>query len=110
MSQTTLSAIEAEISRHEAALAEAKAKLIKAQQESPESQLANELHARLCRWNHTDGCSWYYEFEDDGETHIWSRPEHKKYLGKARAFIHKCKGIGVSVDKAMKIIGIVEEL
>lgn len=26
---------------------------------------ATEFHNLMCRWNHTDGCSWYYEQDED---------------------------------------------
>jgi hypothetical protein len=34
------------------------------------TELATALHNVQCRWNHTDGCSWYYE-EDE-----WKKPGH----------------------------------
>lgn len=27
----------------------------------PEYEIAELLHAKMCNWNHTDGCSWFYE-------------------------------------------------
>lgn len=27
--------------------------------------LAEVLHGKKCRWNHTDGCSWYYSNWDN---------------------------------------------
>ena len=49
--------------------------------------LAIKLHDKLCRWNHTDGCAWYY-FIKDG-VHDWSESSHKAYLVKAhRVMMH----------------------
>ena len=28
-------------------------------------EIANVLHKALCKWNHIDGCDWYYHHEDD---------------------------------------------
>ena len=42
--------------------------------------LAEFLHKSTCRWNHTDGCGWYYR--DD-----WTDYEHKKYLAIAERLL-----------------------
>lgn len=42
----------------------------------PLKALAARCHDTLCRWNHTDGCSWMYE---DGE-HEWSGNAHSRWL------------------------------
>lgn len=48
-----------------------------------EMTVANALHEKMCRWNHTDGCSYHYE--------KWSNPGHakSKYLKKAQAMLAK---------------------
>lgn len=28
-------------------------------------RLAELIHSKQCRWNHTDGCGWYYESWDN---------------------------------------------
>jgi hypothetical protein len=40
-------------------------------------ELAEYLHGKQCRWNHTDGCSWYYS--------SWDKPcgTRNSYLDKA---------------------------
>ena len=40
------------------------------------------MHSRMCKENHTDGCSWFYEI--DGLEHDWTRINHEKYLNKAK--------------------------
>lgn len=65
---STIKEIESKIQKHQQELRELEESLIKAKQESPEQQLAKELHGLLCTWNHTDGCGWFYEIknkEDD---------------------------------------------
>ena len=47
-----------------------------------ECQLAIYMHDCMCKENHTDGCSWFYEI--DGLHHDWTRINHEKYLNKAR--------------------------
>ena len=39
-------------------------------------QLATELHNLRCTWNHTDGCTWFYET-------VWSDYTRASYLKKA---------------------------
>lgn len=45
---------------------------------SPEIELAEFMHEKLCRHNHTDGCEWFYE--------SWENPSYarKEYLQKAK--------------------------
>jgi len=63
----------------------------------PEKRLAETLHSMLCHWNHTDGCSWYYE--------TWEAPNnntHMRYLDKAR------KALEIAdEDTIIKILSIV---
>lgn len=54
---------------------------------SPEHRLAEALHSLNCRWNHTDGCGWYYENADSYPTPTWLGYSHAEYLKKARAVI-----------------------
>ena len=50
-----------------------------------DKKLAIHLHNILCKSNHTDQCSWYYEkMEGDPLEHDWDRYAHKEYLQKAR--------------------------
>lgn len=48
---------------------------------TPMQQLAEALHTLKCRWNHTDGCSWEYEYK--GKAADWMRDVHKQYFMKA---------------------------
>ena len=29
--------------------------------QAPKYKLAELIHSKMCSWNHTDGCSWFYE-------------------------------------------------
>lgn len=43
----------------------------------PTRILAERLHGSFCHWNHTDGCSWYYEqWEHVGKTDKRSKYEY----------------------------------
>ena len=106
MSNLTIFNIEEQIKTHQQALVELNAQLVLAQQENPEYQLAKELHGMQCHWNHTDGCSWFYEIKNKVDD--WSGSAHGTYLKKAQSLIHKCKQVGVTVDQAMTIAKIVE--
>lgn len=106
MSQVTIASLEADIAKREQELADAKEQLKKAKLESPDKQLAKELHSMLCRWNHTDGCGWFYEFrnkEDD-----WSGNAHGQYLIKAQNLIGKCKDHNITVDQAIAFYKLVQ--
>ena len=52
---------------------------------SNEQNLAIMLHKRYCKWNHTDGCGWYYEIIEG--RHKWEASEHAKWLRKAQAIL-----------------------
>ncbi len=48
-----------------------------------EQKIADALHQILCRWNHTNGCSWHYESWD----HVRSLGARSSYLEKARELL-----------------------
>ena len=50
---------------------------------TPMQELAEELHTLLCHWDHTEGCSWYYE--TSGKATNWTGYAHKTYFAKAVA-------------------------
>lgn len=68
---------------------------------SPEYQLAIHLHDSTCKWNHTDGCSWYYEFKD--KKHVWTGHAHSHALKQAQHLIAEATSIGVDVDTVLKM-------
>lgn len=94
-----------EVEAAERALARAKADLEVAKRaelaKEPAKQLAVYLHAKLCRWNHTDGCSWHY-FEKNGQ-HDWSEHSHARYLQQAQSVISRLKALDISEDKAYEV-------
>ena len=103
----TVEDLEEEISRRQKEIAEIQAALEKTKQESPEKQLAKQLHSMTCGWNHTDGCSWFYESKKGEED--WNGFTHATYLKKAIRLIHTCKETGIDVKKAIEIYKIVKE-
>lgn len=48
---------------------------------SKEQSLAIALHENFCRWDHNDGCSWFYEIKNGVRN--WSAFTHERYLEKA---------------------------
>ena len=68
-------------------------------------RLAIDLHARLCTWNHTDGCGWFYEIKDG--IHDWGRASHKGYLNSANAIIGQMKQRGVEEGMVPALVEIV---
>jgi len=69
---------------------------------SPEHQMANTLHKMLCHLNHTDVCSWEYEFSN-GQIQ-WSGDAHSRYLIKARKILDFCKWNSVDQEKAIALL------
>lgn len=50
---------------------------------TPAQNLAEIMHERLCHFNHTDGCDWYYR--DPLKPDTWNQGTHQRYLDKAEA-------------------------
>jgi hypothetical protein len=96
---STIKEIESKIQKHQQELRELEESLIKAKQESPEQQLAKELHGLLCTWNHTDGCGWFYEIKNKEDD--WLGHAHGEYLKKAQRLVHYCNRENVSVEKVI---------
>jgi hypothetical protein len=49
-------------------------------------RLAIYLHAKFCTSNHTDGCGWYYEADDEEKLNSsdgWTQGDHKRWHDKA---------------------------
>jgi hypothetical protein len=67
-----------------------------------EKALASALHELMCRWNHTDGCSWFYAKETD---HDWNRDgARKSYIKMARKVIAD----GGDPTNVLKTLGLIE--
>jgi hypothetical protein len=77
--------IEAEIAEKTRELEAVRAEAAKRAALPEDKRLAIELHEQLCRWNHTDGCGWYYGVDN------WSEYAHSVYLEKARNIFAKTK-------------------
>ena len=70
---STVSELTVQIERRKQELAELEQKLKEAQAEPEDIRLARQLHDLLCHWNHTDGCSWYYETKNKKKTGLVKR-------------------------------------
>lgn len=101
MAKSTIHSIEEKIKKHQQDLKDLQDQLVEAKLESPDKQLATELHSMLCTWNHTDGCGWYYEFDNKKDN--WTGHAHAEYLKKSQVLIHECNKEGVSVQKALSL-------
>ena len=108
MSDLTIFGIEEKIKQHTAELAKLTEQLEKAKLESPDQQLAKELHSILCRQNHEDGCGWYYEFKNKQDD--WTRSTHGSYLTKARKLMSKCEQEGCKVETALTFYKMIKEI
>ncbi len=104
---STVTEIAAEIERRKQELAELENQLDIAKNEPDDYRLARELHALLCRWNHTDGCGWFYEFKDKQD--VWTGHAHAEYLGKARKLMHRCKEKSIGYQFAIEVYKMVKE-
>ena len=99
MSNLTIFAIEEKIKQHEQGLKDLQAQLEVAKLESPDHQLAKELHGMLCTQNHTDGCGWHYEFNNKQDN--WSGHAHTEYLKKAQKLISHCDSEGMDITATL---------
>lgn len=90
----TLPDIDSAIGTLEKKLEELKAHREAVSRKSPEHVLAEKLHSKQCRWDHTSGCDWYYG--------SWESPRYAQgeYLTKARKILGAAKG-DLSVALAM---------
>lgn len=99
MSKLTIFSIEEQIKKHEQGLKDLQAQLVEAKLESPDHQLAKELHSMLCTHNHTDGCGWHYEVHNKIED--WTGHAHSEYLKKAQKLICHCESQGMDVGATL---------
>lgn len=68
-------------------LLETQKQLIENLKTKPTVVLANLLHEKICRHNHTDGCSRYYHNWDDFNPQCPGRNPKKEYFKKAEKII-----------------------
>lgn len=52
-----------------------------------DKKLAEYLHSKQCRWDHTEGCSWFYEVSDSEPN--WSGYAHARYLSTAQKALER---------------------
>lgn len=99
--------LEAEIAEKQQKLEELKEQHRLEALQAPEFKLAILLHDMTCKWNHTDGCSWYYEMvkHSKGEEHNWTGWAHDQFLRKARLIIKTPSLQGIELEQLIKILG-----
>ena len=105
MSYQTVNDIDQEIEAQKLKLSElesAKKAMIRDRQTtSLTGKLAITIHEKMCRWNHTDGCSWYYEIPRGVPD--WSGHAHSKYWNIAAQLLSK----GYKCEDVTDIVNIV---
>lgn len=68
--------------------------------ETEAHDIARLLHKKLCHYNHTDQCGWYYNTVYDGLADDWTSYSHKEYLEKANRLIEA----GFTLDDVKKFL------
>lgn len=71
---------------------------------SDDARLAEELHSMQCRWNHTDGCSWFYEVNKSVVN--WHGHAHASWLQKARNVMRELPDM--SVDEILRVASVLK--
>lgn len=89
--------IKEQIQKLEAELQDAKAAESALIQQGFAAQLAVEIHNGTCGWNHTDGCSWYYEIKDG--VHDWGAFAHDRALQRAKEIIQEFYTVGIHEEQ-----------
>ena len=72
-----------------------------------ECKLAEMLHAVLCKYNHADGCAWYYE--KNKNQHDWTAHTHDRWYQHAVRVSNYCKSQNVDLETAMNVIAVAME-
>lgn len=76
---------ETEIAKHEAEIEKLKVLALKSKIHkipADRREVAEMLHSKMCRYNHTDACGWYCDKGD------WSEYSREEYLEKATKFLN----------------------
>jgi uncharacterized damage-inducible protein DinB len=113
MSKYTISSIQEQIEKQSSIMEELKLRLEALKKESPEEDLARELHSLLCTANHIDGCGWFHEIKNNKDNSgsyakdNWDGYAHGKYLGKAKKIIHRCNELNISTNEALSMCALV---
>lgn len=108
MTQITFKSIEDQIALKKKETADLEAMLKEAKLQSPDKQLADQLHGMLCNLNHTDGCGWFYEFNNKQPD--WTSHAHGGYLMKAQKLIGICRLHCIDINTVLKTYRIVRDL
>lgn len=95
--QETIARLEREIAEKSEQLAAARLHVERLKANDPQA-IAEALHSSECHWNHTDGCSWFYEKWDG--PHNTTRME---WFAKAQTLIEWAHEHGIEVSLAVEI-------
>lgn len=71
------------------------------------ADIAVEIHNKTCHWNHTDGCSWYYEMKKG--QHDWNGDTHTRYFKRAEKLVRFCEGWKITPEVAFEIQDIMQK-
>jgi hypothetical protein len=85
MSTQNINDIQKEIKNLEKKLEAERAKLTELNNLPLERKIAVYMHERMCTWNHTDGCGWYYHSNLDEKD--WKNGERKMWLDRANKLL-----------------------
>jgi hypothetical protein len=102
----TLVEIEQEIAKRKKEIEDFERQVKILKEETPEQNLARELHSMLCTHNHTEGCSWFYETKQGMDD--WTGYAHGEYLGKATRLDRWCYKNGVDTADALSLLRLIQ--
>lgn len=112
MTSKSIDDLEKEVAEKERAAQEARKALERARESEaaarmePLKVLVKRAHDCLCRWNHTDGCSWGYEGDD------WNGSAHRRWLTHYDRIINGNAHSApvATIDEVETIISMVEQI
>ena len=84
-----MSFIDGEIAKLEEKIKELKKEKEAHQNLQDNEKLAILLHSKMCRFNHIDGCGWFYQMKNGIPT--WKEYSQEEYLKKANKIIFEAK-------------------
>ena len=68
--------------------------------------LAEKMHETFCKYNHTDGCGYYYENDFNGIS-LWDRGhEHNSWYQKAKVLYEKYGEQSFDIIETLKSINL----
>lgn len=96
--ESQINKIEKEIIEKTASLEELKSKKKLLEDGDPKG-VAEFLHLKFCHFNHTDGCSWFYEKDWDNRSSTKA-----EWLSKAYKLIRMSQNFKIPVHQVLRLI------